>query len=203
ARLVGGVLGEEALLAAGAAQGGEPFLLLADALARQERDAVADLEQARDVLGALDVARHPEQVVGGAAEHQGSGVRGQGSGVGLAAQPREQSVRHPANFGARREGGLYTLVRQRLHIDQQEENRLCLRQRPAGNGDELGAVLPCAAPAPRRCWQGPKPPRAVPPCWAKAECGDRHPQRGALPFATPPGRETTGRSTAAPLTPSP
>ena len=67
ARGVAAVFGEVALVAAAAAQGRAPLLVLPAALARQERDAVADLEQARHVLGALDVARHPEQVVGGSA----------------------------------------------------------------------------------------------------------------------------------------
>ena len=38
-------------------------------LVGQQRHPVGDVEHARGVLGALDVARHPEELVGGAAEH--------------------------------------------------------------------------------------------------------------------------------------
>src|SRR5262249_14172740 len=54
---------------AGAAERRAPLVVLTRALTRQQRDAVADLEQARNVLGALDVARHPEKIVGGPAQH--------------------------------------------------------------------------------------------------------------------------------------
>ena len=43
-----------------------------DHLVRQQRHLVSDIEQACGVFGALDVARHPEELVGGSAEHRGT-----------------------------------------------------------------------------------------------------------------------------------
>src|SRR3546814_8486604 len=40
-----------------------------------QRHAVRHVEDARHVLGALDVAHHPVEIVGGAAQHQSSPAR--------------------------------------------------------------------------------------------------------------------------------
>ncbi len=59
---------------------------------RQQRRLVIDVEHARGVLGALDVARHPEQVIGGAGEHLRS------------RQPVSNGDRVVAREGRRRQG---------------------------------------------------------------------------------------------------
>src|SRR6266851_9567680 len=52
-----------------------PFISGLAERARRARHAMADLDDARDVLGPLDVARKPIEAVGGATQHQSSNTQ--------------------------------------------------------------------------------------------------------------------------------
>src|SRR4029077_13428052 len=64
------VLGEIPIRTAGARERGAPLLVVALlVVARQQRNPISNLDQAGHALGALSVAREPEEIVGGPSKH--------------------------------------------------------------------------------------------------------------------------------------
>ena len=63
------VMLEEARRAAGGEHGGFPLVAGADIGERQSGEALRGVENARQILGAFDIAGQPVQVIGGAREH--------------------------------------------------------------------------------------------------------------------------------------
>ena len=88
------MLGEVAIRAAGTRERIAPFLVVALAFTRQKSDAVADLDQTRDILRAFNIACEPIEVVSSSSQHSRVSFRP----VPISpARPRCLLCRHPGS----------------------------------------------------------------------------------------------------------